>query len=167
MIPKKNYIKLILIYIVVITICILLKNSYNSYKELKLKEPVLRGVINEIKANEIESYLTDNRDALLYIGSATDSNSREVETNLKDLLKEKKLTEMVIYLNVSDVENIEEFYNNFNENYSVDVTLTSYPAFVIIHDGIIRDLVQKKATQKLQSSYIDALLEEYEIIGEQ
>ena len=74
-------------------------------------------------------------------------------------MKKRKITN-VVYLNITDTKDKEEFYNIFNSNYSNGVKLDSYPAFAIINDGRIVDLV-KREDRKINIGDIEQLLDNY------
>ena len=98
---------------------------------------------------------------MLYIGVANDDNCRELEEELKDVLKNRGLLD-TIYLNITSISDKKDFYERFNSNYSSNVRLESYPAFIIISDKKIVDLVQKEE-KKLSINDVEKLLDEYSI----
>ena len=67
-----------------------------------------------------------------------------------------------IYLNITSISDKKDFYERFNSNYSSNVRLESYPAFIIISDKKIVDLVQKEE-KKLSINDVEKLLDEYSI----
>ena len=80
---------------------------------------------------------------------------------LKEVLKNRGLLD-TLYLNITTIDDKTAFYERFNDKYSNNVRLEGYPAFIIISDKKIVDLVQKKEN-KLFISDIERLLDEYSI----
>ena len=160
-IPKQNYAKITTIFIITILIVVAAFIIYRSQKELANEIPVIRGTISEVEEADFNNYITEHDDFLLYIGVANDDNCRELEEELKDVLKNRGLLD-TIYLNITSISDKKDFYERFNGNYSSNVRLESYPAFIIISDKKIVDLVQKEE-KKLSINDVEKLLDEYSI----
>ena len=125
--------------------------------------PVIRDTISELEINDFANYAMEHDDFLLYIGVANDDNCRDLESSLKDFLKENNLLD-TIYLNITSITDKNSFYKDFNSKYTDNVKLNNYPAFVIFRDGKVLDLVQKDVN-KLSVGDVARLLDEYEIKG--
>ena len=159
-IAKKNYIKFYLIIIVTIILGLAFYFSYEKYKEYQNKIPVLRGVTAEIKIDELDDYLTENDKAIIYVGVADDNNSRELEEDLLLLIERADIR--IVYLNITDIVNKTEFYENFNAKYSNGINLSNYPAVVLIEDKKIVDLVEKDYSY-LTLGRVQQLFDIYEV----
>ena len=142
-IPIKNYIKLILICIFVICLSVVSSIWYKRNESIKLNIPVVRGHLPEITPSNLDDYLIEHEDAYLYLGVASDENSRALEKSLIKVLNKYDITQDTVYLNISDVENKEEFYKKYNETYSVNDKLSNYPAFIIIKDNKMYKMIQR------------------------
>ena len=160
-IPKQNYVKITTIYIITILIVVIAFIVYNSQKKIANDIPVIRGTISEVEEVDFNNYITEHDDFLLYVGVANDSNCRELEAELKNVLKNRGLLD-TIYLNITSISNKNAFYTRFNNNYSNNIKLENYPAFIIISDKKVVDLVQKE-DKNLTVSDIEKLLDEYSI----
>lgn len=162
-IPKRNYTIYSIIVIVTVIATLVTFILYNRQKEYERSIPILRGIVSEIAAKDIDEYLRENSDTILYVGVATDENSREVEEDLIKL-RERRNIEFV-YLNVTDVSDRISFFEEFNKKYANGFTIKNYPAFILIEDGKIVDLVQKNE-RDLNIGDIEQLLDVYEVKGE-
>ena len=162
-IPKKNYTTYTIIIVVTLLTAIVAFVAYNNKKQYEKSIPVLRGHSKEIELGDIDAYFTENNDALLYVGVSNEDESRALEEEMIDLIDNNHLE--VIYLNLKDVNDVEKFYIDFNKKYSKGIDLTSNPAFVIIKDGKILDLVQRE-NRKLNVGDVIQLLEINDVIGE-
>jgi len=164
MIPMKNYIKVVMLCFISVVIALICASIYLKNQEHVKTIPVIRGTLNEIiTAEELDNYIMENNNAIIYIGVANDDNCREVEKELIKLLKKKSLTEEVVYLNVTEFDNIDRFYSDFNSKYGTDMKITHYPSFMIFADGKILNMVSKTDKQDLQVGDIDILLDQYEL----
>lgn len=165
-IPIKNYIKLALIFILTITLVLYLSYWYKSYQNYQKKTPVLNGVISEVRYNEIYNYINDNQSALIYIGVANDDDCRKIENDLKRIIEKRHLKEKIVYFNITDVNDKELLFQEFNSRYSQGHNVYTYPSIILIDEGKIVDFRSKTANKNLLASDVEQFLEEYEIHGD-
>lgn len=164
-IPKKNYIIIVMIFVITLIIVFVLRNRYIMYQDYQLTIPVISGTLNEINDKEVYTYLDEIDDVMMYIGTAGDNNCRKLEKDLKKFIVDNDLKSKIIYLNITNVKNLNEFYDNFNENFVIDNRyIDSFPAFIIFKDGKVLDYVSKINNKYLTIGNIEQLLAEYEVI---
>ena len=161
-IPKKNYIVLSTIIIGALVLSTIVFFIFNNQKEYNKKIPVIRNHVKEIEAKDLNAYATENPDFLLYFDVSEEEESRKVEEGLIELIDRKKIE--VVYVNLLD-EDKEALYKDFNSKYSKGVDLNSYPAFIIMKNGKILDIVQKQE-REINAGDIEQLLDINEIKGE-
>lgn len=168
-IPKKNYMIYTCIFIVtffIATIAFIYFTDRN-YRELRI--PILRGSVTaEITPNDLNEYLNENPNVLLYISDPTDEESRTLEKELKRIIKKRGLE--VVYVDIADTKDKEEFYKSFIENFGLnsqkEICILDTPAFVILEDKQIVDIVARNGN-KVDSDDIENLLDRNEIKGEE
>jgi hypothetical protein len=161
-IPKKNYFVYSIIFCFTLGLSLTIFFFYNNQKQYEESIPVLRGKTKEIEIKDVDEYLIENPNALFYVGVANDSNSRNVEDKLIDLINKNNLS--IIYINLTNVTNKKDFYNDFNDKYSVDKSLSNYPAFIVMREGKVLDIVQR-SDRDLYIGDIEQLIDIYEIKG--
>ncbi len=159
-IPKRNYEIYAVIVVMTLLMSVALFIIYNNKKNYENSIPILRDIVPEIHANDLDNYLTENNSCVLYFGVVTDDNSREVEEDLKKLIDRRKVE--FVYVNLTDTKDRKSFFNSFNEKYSDGLTLNNYPAFVIIRNGKIFDIVEK-GNRDLYIGDIEQLVDNYEL----
>ena len=164
-ISKNNYILCAVIFTVTIVVCLMIFFIMENNKEYNSKIPILRGKVSEIEPKDLDNYLMENPDVLLYIGVADDNNSRKVEEKFKKVIEENNLN--IIYLNLTNLseKEIKEYLNDFSSKYSSSKAINNYPAFLVIFDSQVVDFVQKE-NRDLDISDISHILDMYEIKGE-
>ena len=164
-ISKNNYILCAVIFTVTIVVCLMIFFIMENNKEYNSKIPILRGKVSEIEPKDLDNYLMENPDVLLYIGVADDNNSRKVEEKFKKVIEENNLN--IIYLNLTNLseKGIKEYLNDFSSKYSSSKAINNYPAFLVIFDSQVVDFVQKE-NRDLDISDISHILDMYEIKGE-
>jgi len=165
-IPNKNYIIVAVIFVFTIGLMFFFRNWYISYQDYEKNIPVLSGVISEVRYNEIDNYLSDNPSVVIYMGDAKDSDCREFELDLKELVQNKQIKDRVIYYNITDVKNKNLLLKEFNDKYIVNNKITAYPVVMIFEDGKIVDYRSKTASKNLTISDVNLLFNEYDIYGE-
>ena len=165
-IPNKNYIIVAVIFIITIGLMFFLRNWYISYQDYENTIPVLTGVISEVKYTEIDNYLNDNPSVVIYMGDVKDSDCREFELDLKQLIENKQIKDKVIYYNITDVKNKNLLLKEFNDKYTLNNKISSYPVVMIFEDGKIVDYRSKTASKNLTISDINLLFNEYDVYGE-
>ena len=156
-----NYIILSIVFVISLVLVIALRNWYVSYENYQLTIPILKGKLNEITVSEIDNYLTENTDAIVFIQSNEDEVSREVAKDLVDLVKERNLLDRIVYLNVSS--DSKSFFQNFNKNYMESGKIDKYPALVLFDDGKVVAFVASNDKQDLNIGDIEQLFDEYEL----
>lgn len=161
-IPKQNYFKLGSLVLITVLVVLVLFTIFNNKEENKI--PLIRGTLPEITTDDIDNYISEHDEIIMYIGVANDKDCRELEEQLIDYINQNNLKEKIIYLNISDI-NQNDFINDFNNKYSIKLKLKKYPAVVLINQGKIMDIEQKD-TNNLSIEQIDKILKEYQVIGD-
>lgn len=159
----KNYLILALIFIVATVITLYLCNVYNVYEESKRQIPVIRGTLSEITSEELEHYISENPTIMMYICTASNETCRKYEQRLKKYVVREELQETMVYLNLTEDENL-NFSEKFNEKYSVNLKLKdNYPALVIFEEGKVTHLLQGKEKEKLTITKTKQFMELHKI----
>lgn len=165
-IPTKNYIIVGMIFLISFILILLGGTWYKNYIEYQLAIPIIGGYINEVSDQEIDNYLLENNDTMVYIGKSNDNNCRSLEKELKKFIKKHNLRDQIIYIDLNKVNDQASFIENFNNKYATSVRIDKYPAFIIIKNAQILDLVSKTKNQNLYIDNIEQLLDEYELLGD-
>ena len=165
-IKPKNYIMVGSLFLITVFIVMLLRFWYISYKNYQLTIPILKDKITEVTVTELDTFLAENPDPIVYIEVSEDENSREVAKELLEVVKKRNLTERVVYINLSSVENKDAFLANFTAKYMKEGKLEYYPAIVIFAEGKVLTYVSKTERQNLNIGNVEQLFDEFELEGE-
>ena len=164
-IPAGNYIKLILIIIVTLIACFIFRNVYLSNQEYENGIPIIRDVVSsEINSSEVYHYIRESDATVLYIGVANDNECRELEEDLKDVITDRGLENVITYLNLTKTRNRSSFIREFNKFY--DVKLVGYPSFVLIENGKVVDFITVKKGNDLTINRVINFIERNNITNE-
>lgn len=155
-IPLKNYISVIILFVVTFTIVLGLRAWYRTYKEYNLTIPILSGKLQEITLNEFDDFITEHDDFFVYIGIVSNKDCRTVENSLINVLEKRNIKNNTIYLNMTNKS--KEKLNNKLATYGYKENNINYPIFLIIRDKKIIEVV---STANIGN--IEKLLDQYEI----
>lgn len=126
-IPFKNYIILAVILIFTILLVVYLFNWQSIYQKNKLQEPILDKYLMVINYNELDDYLVENKEAIVYVSVLNDEKIRMFENKFKNLIIKNDLNNKVLYLNLTN-ESVE-----INKKYISN--LSEVPTLIIFDEG--------------------------------
>ena len=163
-VPVQNYVKLGLLILGVVILVVFLGNWYRNYREYQLTIPVIEGTFqNEIKGEEVYNYMLENENAILYLGTASDEDCRKLEKELKKYVVEENLQQVITYLNLSEVENTDDFFQTFYRTYPFERYLDVYPAIVLFEDGKVKAIAAGSETSPLTIEDVKSFFQTYGI----
>jgi len=138
----KNYIQVVVLFVVAIVIVLYLSNWYNNYKKDKLSIPVINGVLSEINYEELDPYLQENNGTMyLYMCTSDEDVCRTFEKDFIKVIKKEDLFSKITYLNLTDKENKKAFLKEFNDKYANKKKVYDYPVIVKFKEGKITEVI--------------------------
>lgn len=129
-VPKKNYIVLLVMILLVITVTLLLVNAYNNRDK---KTSTIYNFLPEIKTNELDSYLFENPSIIIYISDKYNLDNEEIEIKMQNKITELNVYNYFVYLDINNIDS--EFLENFNKKYDASINITKIPMLIVINDG--------------------------------
>lgn len=155
----KNYIILIVIFILCWGLTLYLCEWYKVYNDYEKQTPVIRGTLSEITYEDLDHYVVDVPSVIVYICTSYDDNCRNFEKNFKKYVNKNDLNDSIVYLNITNIDK-QQFINDFNNKYNYKGKLTgNYPAFVSFKDGKINSVLQATDNKNLSLSKVDSFLD--------
>ena len=162
-IPKKNYVILLILFLVTFLLVFYLYKWYVVYSDYQNSIPIISDTLSEITEEEMEHYISDNSTATIYVCTASDTVCRNFEKNFKKLINQSSLKEYIAYVRLND-ENKDEFITRFNQNHSFKkASLNKYPALIFFEDGEISDILQESEKEKLTISDVKQFIKRNKI----
>ena len=140
-IPFKNYILMLLMFIAVVLIALYLFKWYQVKSDEKVSKSYL--IKNNLVTNsvttfeELDDVLTENSSRLiLYISYRNSHRIYNIEKKYKDLFQDYNLQEI---FTLFDITNIKEDNKNYNKliNDFLDINVTGYPVVIYFENGQI------------------------------
>ncbi len=128
----KNYFILAAVLIVSIILLIYFYMWYSAYDRGKLANPIMNESLQMINYNEIDNYLVENENTVIYFSLLGDKQIRSFEKKFTNIIKQYGLDNKILYLNLSDDVN-DKVFKELQDKYGVD----SLPYIVIFKNGIV------------------------------
>lgn len=153
-IPLKNYILLSIVLILTIVVVINLFLWKNTYEKSKLQTPILDDYLLVINYNELNNYLVENKDAIIYVSKLNDESIRLFENKFKNIINKNNLNNKILYLDLTEELKENNIVKEINKKYGKE--MTEVPTIVIIKDGKISSSYNIK-----ENNYNIKLLEKY------
>ena len=131
-IPVKNYIYLSIIVIASIFIIFYLYRWYDTYRESKLNISIMNNYLSVINYNELDDYIIENKNAIIYVSKLGDEKINKFEKSFKNMVVENYLRNSMLYLDVT-TDNFDVVKEKLQIN-------TSLPCIVVYTNGKITDV---------------------------
>lgn len=155
-IPLKNYILLSIVLILTIVVVIYFFLWKNTYEKSKLQTPILDDYLLIINYNELNNYLVENKDAIIYISKLNNENIRLFENKFKNIINKNNLNNKILYLDLTEELKENNIVKEINKKYGKE--MTEVPTIVIIKDGKISssyNIKENKYNIKLLEKYLE------------
>lgn len=112
-IPRRNYLYLLLIFLITVGVVYYLYLWFVTYKEVKFSSNLIK-YFQVINYNELEEYIIENEDVYIYVSSLTDDEIN-YEKQLEKKLRLYALKNKVLYLDITNnIDNNKYSINNVN-----------------------------------------------------
>ena len=129
-IPSKNYIILSLMTIGVIIVCLIFNKVY-KFSNNKNYSSIMRDFISEIQYEDLDNYLLENLDVVLYINDNSTKNDQNLEKELKKIITNNGISQYVVYIEKSE---------DIIKKYDLD---SNSPIFIAYQNGIVTEILSK------------------------
>ena len=150
-IPKKNYFIVLAIGAVTIAVVLYVATLYKNTK-FNDEKSVISDYLFNINVEELDNYLLENPDVVIYWANSEDLENAKFEKKLKKFIIKKDLQKQFIFLEVKGIEDktildVEKKYLTKN------ASLNNYPLILIVKDGKINEVI--KSSQNIDIDYLE------------
>ena len=140
-IPFKNY---IILFVVIVVSLLLVRYFYmwfDAYNDTKLNMPILDKYMEVINYNELDNYLIENPNTIIYVSVLENLEIRDFEKKLKDVFKNGGIERDVLYLDITDDIKNEKTKKEMKKKYSINSTsILDVPAILVIDNGELKSI---------------------------
>lgn len=137
----KNYIILALVLIITIIGVIYIFMWYSSKEKSKLELPILDDYIMSINYNELNDYIVENKDAVIYTSVLNDVNIRLFENKFKNVIIKNNLNSSILYLDLTNEIKDNNVLLKMEKKYGTKVDI---PSVMVFRDGALTDVYNIK-----------------------
>lgn len=114
-IPKKNYFILGIILIISCILVYYINTWYSLYQYEKRGHSPITTYMEIINYNEVENYIAENSDAIIYVSKSNNLKIRKFEEDNEKLFKKLELNYNILYMDAKDVNKDLKIKYNVNE----------------------------------------------------
>lgn len=126
----KNYLLLLVIYILTILLSIFLSRKYSENLNVAGSKTVMYNFLSQINASEIDNYILENPNAIIYVASTTDESLNNFEEEFKMFLTKNDLVNYIVQVDDTEIKNSRLLMN-----------IKNYPNIIKFNDGKIFDVL--------------------------
>lgn len=155
-IPLKNYIYMLLIIVLSIAILYYLYLWFIEYNKEQQRNSVIASTMQVININELNTYLIENKNAIIYISTTNNNDIRKYEKKLEKLIKKENITNTMLYMDVTSKLNKSNQFELENKKISV-------PAFLVYEDSNLVEVYE--IDKKFNIDQTEKFLIEKEVIN--
>ena len=140
-IPAKNYIILGIVMIVTFFLLYYFYMWVDAYKDSKINIPILDKYMSVINYNELDNYVVENPNAIVYVSVLEDEVVRDFEKKLKDKYKADEVNNEILYMNVTEELGDKDVKKYMKVNYSLNnLDITGVPCLLVFNDGVLKSI---------------------------
>lgn len=157
-VPKKNYLYLLIMIVMVVFVTFSIVNIGKYYDNKKLEESYLEGYITEVTLEEVENVLTEpSSELFILVTKVNNENVYNLEKDIKKVIKNRDIRDNIIYIDYTDNK------NNIGElNKVLDSDIKSIPAIIYYKNGEVVTSIDS-SDGLLNAGDFEQLLDSYEV----
>jgi len=160
-VPVKNYIYLSIIIFISILLLFYFYWWYLTYEEGKLNNQIMDRYLQVINYNELEDYITENKNAFVYVSVLENQEIRDFELEFKEIILEKSLKKEILYLDLTEVYSNSKMLQNAVSKYQIqNKDISNVPCILYFKNGYLNKIFDIKSNDYSTSNLINFLEEE-------
>ena len=130
-VPLKNYVYLFCILLGSLLLLFYIYRWYETYNENKLYTSIMNKYLTVINYNELNNYITETPNTILYVSILGDKQINRFEEQFKNSIANSNLRNNILYLDITNEEK-----NDAMKKLNID---TNLPYLVVYTNGKITD----------------------------
>ena len=135
-IPVKNYIILGVVLFITMLILYYFYCWVDVYKESKINIPIMDKYMSVINYNELDNYIVENPDTIIYVSVLEDEKIRGFEKEFKNKYKNKEIENELLYMNITDDIKDMDIRDEMVSKYSINsLDMTDVPSLLVFNNG--------------------------------
>lgn len=144
-IPLKNYLILGLVILLTLGLIYYFYLWYITYEESKLNETIMDRYLEVINYNELNDYIVENRNAMIYTSILEDNDIRKFEIKFKNIVVKNALKDKILYMDMTDIFKDKIKYTELRNSYQINnYNITNVPCILVFKDAKLVDIYSIK-----------------------
>lgn len=140
-IPIKNYVILGIVIIVTLFILYYFYMWVDVYKESRVNIPIMDKYMTVINYNELDNYLVENPNTIVYVSVLENEEIRRFEKKFKNKYKNNAIEKEILYMNITDEVRNKDMRSEMVNKYSLNnLNITSVPCVLVFSDGLLKSI---------------------------
>lgn len=140
-VPFKNYIFLGIVILVSMFLLYYFYMWVDAYNESKLNEPIMDKYMEVINYNELDNYLIENPNTIIYASILENKDIRDFEKKFKKLFINNEVEKKVLYLDITNEINNKDIKSNLMEKYLINsVSIIDVPNIIVFDNGKLKTI---------------------------
>ena len=138
-IPKKNYIILGVVLLVSLLLVYYFYMWFSAYRDTKTSMMILDKYLSVINYSELDNYLVENPDCIIYVSKLEDDKIRSFEKKFRKSLKGKTIDSDILYMNITEELKNKRAIKQMKFNYSMEnSSIVDVPNILIFENGKLK-----------------------------
>ena len=140
-IPFRNYVILTIIILVTLLLVHYFYRWFEVYNETKLNRPILDKYMEVINYNELDNYLIENPNTIIYVSVLEDLEIRNFEKKFKEVFKNGEISNNILYLDITEDIKDRNVKEKMKNKYSINsVNILDVPLIMVIDNGELKSI---------------------------
>ena len=161
-IPKKNYLIVIIVSILVVIITLYVRSFYLNYQANNMNTSIFESKsINQINIEDIDYAVNETTDGILFVSYNGEGTINIMERRLYKEIEKNNLNDRILYLNIT--ENKELYLDVLRNKFPIFASnMKKAPMFLYIKNGECVEVIDS-SSEMINYRTLNSLLSKYEI----
>lgn len=140
-IPLKNYIILGVVIFISVLLLYYFYMWVEAYNETKLNKPIMDKYMEVINYNELDNYLIENPNTIIYVSVLENLEIRNFEKKFKKIFRNNEINNEVLYLDITESIKNKNIKKELKDEYFINSTsILDVPVIVVIDNGKLKSI---------------------------
>lgn len=142
-VPLKNYVILLGVILGSFLILFYFYKWFDTYEESRLNMRIMDSYMQVINYNEIDDYVTENPNTVIYVSVLQNKEIREFEKLMKQKYRDKLIETKILYLDITEL-NDKEKQELANSYYYNNLSIVDVPCLLVFNNGVVEAIYSVK-----------------------
>ena len=162
-VSSRNYFLVIIVSVLTVALVLYVRTFIVNYKNNVISVSPFSGEVNELNINELEFAMAETSDALIYVSYVGDRDVYNMEKRLLKEIKKKSLNEKIIYINVTDYAENQEYLSILKAQFpDIQNQISGVPMLIYIENGVAKEAYSSEL-KIIDYKVLNKLIDKYEI----